>query len=33
MADVLVRVKGKFLMSLNDHAEVRRIFKGFEIRP
>ncbi len=31
LAEVLGEIKGKFLMSLNDHKEVRRIFKGFRI--
>lgn len=31
LAEVLGGIKGKFLMSLNDHKEVRRIFKGFRI--
>ncbi len=25
-------LKGKFLMSLNDHKEIRRIFNGFRIQ-
>lgn len=29
MADQLRTVKGRFLLSLNDHPEVRRIFEGF----
>ena len=33
LAQTLARVKGKFLMSLNDHPEVRSIFKKFKIRP
>jgi len=32
LAEVLGRLKGKLLMSLNDHKEVRRIFKGFRIQ-
>ncbi len=32
LAEVLGGLKGKFLMSLNDHKEVRRIFKGFRIQ-
>lgn len=32
LARVLAKVKGKFLMSLNDHKEVRRIFGGFKIQ-
>jgi len=33
LARALARVKGKFLMSLNDHSEVRRIFGGFKVQP
>jgi DNA adenine methylase len=33
MAGNLARIKGKFLMSLNDHPEVRRIFRNFRIQP
>jgi len=32
LAERLRRVKGKFILSLNDHPEVRRIFAGFTIR-
>lgn len=32
LAEVLCGVKGKFLMSLNDTKEVRRIFGGFRIQ-
>ena len=31
MADVLAKVKGKFLMSINDSPEIRKIFKRFKI--
>ena len=27
------KVKGKFLLSLSDHKEVRRIFAGFKFHP
>jgi len=30
MAEALRGVKGRFLLSLNDHPEVRRIFAGFD---
>jgi DNA adenine methylase len=33
LAATLMGLKGKFLMSLNDHKEVRRIFKAFHIAP
>ena len=32
-AQALAGVKGKFLMSLNDHKEIRRIFAAFKIEP
>jgi len=31
MADVLRSLQGRFILSLNDHPEVRRIFAGFAI--
>lgn len=31
MAEQLRGIKGRFILSLNDHAEVRRIFDGFNI--
>lgn len=31
-AENLKQLKGKFLLSLNDHPEVGRIFEGFQIR-
>ena len=33
LAEVLEGIKGRFLMSLNDHKEVRRIFKRFRVQP
>ena len=33
LAQALACIKGKFLMSLNDRKEVRRIFSGFKIEP
>lgn len=32
MADQLANLKGRFVLSLNDHPEVRRIFAGFDFR-
>ena len=29
LAEVLGGIKGKFVLSINDHPEIRRIFKGF----
>jgi DNA adenine methylase len=31
MAELLKGIKGKFLLSLNDHPEVRKLFAGFHI--
>jgi DNA adenine methylase len=31
MANQLRTLKGRFILSLNDHPEVRRIFEGFTI--
>jgi DNA adenine methylase len=31
MAQVLAGMKGRFILSLNDHPEVRRIFAGFAV--
>jgi DNA adenine methylase len=31
--DLLKAVKGRFIMSINDTKEIRRIFRGFEIEP
>ena len=33
LAGQLAQLKGKFVMSLNDHPDVRRIFADFKIRP
>ena len=33
MAERLSKIEGKFLLSLNDHPDVREIFKAFSIRP
>ncbi|AIT79090.1 DNA adenine methylase [Novosphingobium pentaromativorans] len=32
MAEQLRGIRGRFVLSLNDHPEVRRIFEGFEFR-
>jgi len=32
LTQALAKLKGEFLMSLNDHPEVRRIFGGFKIQ-
>lgn len=31
MADQLSRLKGRFILSLNDHPDVRSIFAGFQL--
>lgn len=31
MAETLAAIKGRFILSLNDRAEVRRIFSGFDV--
>ncbi len=33
LKDVLLGIKGKFILSLNDHPEIRSVFKDFKIRP
>jgi len=32
MSNILRNIKGKFLMSINDSPNIRRIFKGFKIK-
>jgi len=29
---MLKKIKGKFLLSINDHPEIRKLYKGFNIR-
>jgi DNA adenine methylase len=29
MADFMRRCKGKVMVSINDHPDIRRVFKGF----
>jgi len=31
MAETLVGIKAKFILSINDHLEMRKVFKGFNI--
>ncbi len=33
MAEVLSGVRGAFLLSINDHPDMRDVFQGFKIRP
>ncbi|MCL2155430.1 MAG: DNA adenine methylase [Leptospirales bacterium] len=33
IADVLKDIKGSFILSLNDHPEMREVFKDFELMP
>ncbi|MDR0249948.1 MAG: DNA adenine methylase [Burkholderiales bacterium] len=32
LANQLANIRGRFILSLNDHPEVRRIFKGFRLK-
>ena len=32
MAEILVGVEGKFILSINDHPEMRKVFKGFKVK-
>ena len=31
LSDILKTLKGKFILSINDHPKTREIFKGFKI--
>jgi len=31
MADILGKVKGRFILSINDHPDIREVFAGFDI--
>lgn len=33
MADILAGIKGKFILSINDHKKMREVFKVFKIKP
>jgi len=33
MARVLAWIRSRFILSINDHPDIRKIFKEFEIRP
>ena len=33
LAGVLASIAGKFMLTLNDHPEIRQIFRAFQIRP
>jgi len=33
MAQILARVKAKFILSINDHPDMWKIFKNFDIHP
>lgn len=33
MANVLKDIKGQFILSINDHPDIREVFKEFDIRP
>lgn len=32
LCGILRNIKGKFLLSYNDHPDIRKIFRGFKIR-
>lgn len=31
MAEILSRVKGRFILSINDHPKIRKVFAGFKV--
>jgi len=33
IAEVLRGIKGSFILSLNDHKDIREVFKDFELTP
>ena len=33
MAKILASIEGKFILSINDHPEIRDLFKSFKIKP
>jgi len=33
MASILTQIKAKFILSINDHPEIRTIFSDFNIKP
>jgi len=33
IAEVLKNIEGSFILSLNDHPEIRKVFKGFNLKP
>jgi DNA adenine methylase len=33
MSDILSGLKAKFILSINDHPEMREIYKRFKIKP
>jgi len=33
LADMLAKIKAKFILSINDHQEIKEVFKGFNARP
>ncbi|GBC62527.1 restriction endonuclease subunit M [Desulfonema ishimotonii] len=33
MAQLLMKISGRFILSINDCEEMRQVFKGFQIRP
>lgn len=33
MAQVLTKLESSFILSINDHADIREVFKAFNIKP
>jgi len=33
MSEILAALKARFILSINDHPEMRSTFKGFKIKP
>ncbi len=33
LAEILSKISGKFILSINDHSDIREVFKAFEIKP
>nr|WP_321445687.1 hypothetical protein [uncultured Cohaesibacter sp.] len=33
MAEILMTIEGRFLLSINDTPDIREIFKAFEFKP
>jgi DNA adenine methylase len=33
LAEILAKIKGKFILSINDHPDIRTVFKKFKTKP